>query len=101
MRKLLCALLVLSLLCALGTGCGKKAADAADTQTPPAETVTEPAPEPEPEPVKLNYDYLNGLYDLADDRVGKRPFAVSVNNNYAGWPQYGISKADIIVEIET
>lgn len=60
-----------------------------------------PAPAPPPAPVKLNYNYLNGLYDLPDDRVGKRPYAISVNNNYAGWPQKGVSKADIVLEIET
>lgn len=59
------------------------------------------APAPPPEPVKLNYNYLTGLYDLPDERVGMRPYAISINNNYDGWPQKGTSKADIIVEIET
>ncbi len=50
---------------------------------------------------KESYNRLTGLYDLANDRVGYRPIAVSVNNINVAWPQYGISKADIIYEIET
>ena len=98
---LLCLLLCLSML----GGCGKEDIPEITISDPgqsgQTEPQPEPEPEPEPEPVRLNYNYLTGLYDLPDARVGKRPIAVSVNNNYASWPQYGISKADIIVEIET
>ncbi len=44
---------------------------------------------------------LTGKHDMASDRVGMRPYAVSVNNIYECWPQYGISQADVIVEMET
>ncbi len=47
------------------------------------------------------YNPLTGLYDLPADRVGMRPVAVSVNNIYDCWPQYGISQADYILEMET
>lgn len=90
-RCALCALLLLGL-----TGCGGPGGAASHSvfETP---LFTIPAEETEP----LAYNYLTGLYDLAEDRVGMRPFAVSVNNNYASWPQYGVSQADIVVEIET
>lgn len=32
---------------------------------------------------------------------GKRPFGVEVNNYLGCWPQYGVSQADIIYEMET
>ena len=50
---------------------------------------------------KSAYNPLTGEYNMAQDRVGQRPIAVSVNNIQQSWPQYGISKADFIVEIET
>jgi hypothetical protein len=46
-------------------------------------------------------NYLTGEYNMAEDRVGKKPVAISVNNFDASWPQSGISKADLLVEIET
>lgn len=50
---------------------------------------------------KTAYNYLTGNDDMAADLVGKRPYAVSVNNILECWPQYGLSQADIIYEIET
>lgn len=47
------------------------------------------------------FNPLTGIYDMARDRVGKRPIAVSVNNISQSWPQSGISMADYILEIET
>lgn len=44
---------------------------------------------------------LTGEYNMAQDRVGMRPIAVAVNNIKQSWPQYGISEADYILEIET
>lgn len=49
----------------------------------------------------LAYNYLTGVYDLAPDRAGLRPICISVNNRVDSLPQSGISKADLIVEIET
>ena len=48
--------------------------------------------------VKENLNQLTGLYDVADSAKGKRPCAVMVNNIEASLPQYGIYKADIILE---
>jgi len=50
---------------------------------------------------KSAYNPLTGENTMAMDRVGKRPIAVSVNNIGQSWPQYGISQADYILEIET
>lgn len=49
----------------------------------------------------MAFNYLTGNFDLAPDRVGLRPACVSVNNRIDSLPQSGISKADVIVEIET
>ncbi len=50
---------------------------------------------------KTAYNYLTGEYTLAQDRVGYRPYCVSINNISACWPQYGIAQADMMIEIET
>ncbi|NLC78520.1 MAG: DUF3048 domain-containing protein [Ruminococcaceae bacterium] len=50
---------------------------------------------------KESFNMLTGENNLANDRVGWRPIAISVNNISPSWPQSGISGADVIVEIET
>ena len=102
-KRLLCALLALVLLLApVGCGSDKDGTDtsAVDTDTDDTQDDTADDEPTEAEPT-LAYNYLTGEHDLALDREGKRPFAISVNNNYIGWPQKGISKADIVLEIET
>lgn len=47
------------------------------------------------------FNPLTGISDMPRDRVGMRPLAVSVNNISMSWPQYGVSDADIVYEIET
>ncbi len=42
---------------------------------------------------------LTGLEDLSDEAIGTRPVAVMVSNVSAAMPQYGISDADIIIEM--
>ncbi len=44
---------------------------------------------------------LTGRSDMASDRIGQRPYAVAVNNIYDSWPQYGLSQADVLIEMET
>ena len=55
--------------------------------------------------ITVSQDALNpltGEHNMASDRVGLRPYAISVDNaDFSGKPQSGISHADIIVEIET
>ena len=106
-KNMLCIALVLALLLAT-VGCGSDSSstdnsgtsDATATEGDGVDETEEPVEVEEPEPT-LAYNYLTGEHDLPLERVGKRPFAVSVNNNYIGWPQKGISKADIVLEIET
>lgn len=51
---------------------------------------------------KESLNPLTGKNDLSNDMIGMRPYAVSVDNSdYNGWPQDGISRADIIIEMET
>ncbi len=47
------------------------------------------------------YNRLTGEYNLARDREKSRPVAVAVNNIVYAIPQYGISYADFITEMET
>ena len=42
---------------------------------------------------------LTGLPTLAPEAIGKRPFAIMVNNVNAAMPQYGIEQADVIFEL--
>ena len=51
--------------------------------------------------LKNAYNPLTGISNMAGDRVGIRPVAVSVNNISLAWPQYGTSMADYIIETET
>ncbi len=52
--------------------------------------------------LKESLNPLTGQMNLANDRAGMRPYAVVIDNSdYNGKPQDGISRADILVEIET
>ena len=94
-RRALCVLCILLTFCLLvSCGTGRAAPVSSLTVDPNFFGSETSAPSGQ-------YNYLTGRYDLSDERVGLRPFAVSVNNNYASWPQYGVSQADIVVEIET
>ena len=78
-----------------------ESAEPAATEAPaheaaPAETTKKK--KKEKAAVKENFNQLTGLYDVADSAKGKRPCAVMVNNIEASLPQYGIYKADIILE---
>ncbi len=96
-KRIACGALCILLALSLFAGCKGRATGAVAVSTAGAPLFTIPEAEEEP----LCYNYLTGLCDLAPERAGQRPFAVSVNNNYASWPQYGVSRADIVVEIET
>ena len=98
MKKRFSLLAVLLALALCLAACGGDAAEpvTGDADAPPMQE--EPVVPAEPEPI---YNPLTGRYDLDADRAGKRPFAVSINNNEFAWPQYGTSAADIIYEIET
>ena len=107
-RIALCLLFALML-----TGCGKKEViETGDLSTPttvpattaattvPAETteVTEPTV-PETEPVVVYRNPLTG--QVLEEPYTGRPVALSIGNTQDALPQLGISKADMLYEIET
>ena len=47
------------------------------------------------------YNPLNGLYDWSEYRKGQRVIGVAVSNIQNSWPVYGISGAEVVIEIET
>lgn len=49
----------------------------------------------------IAFNYLTGRYDMPEDRVGMRPFCISIDNAEGSWPQSGLSIADILIEMET
>ena len=65
------------------------------TETEPAPTETEPAPT-ETEPVVLYYNPLTG--EVLPEYSENRPFAIMLNNHQSAMPQYGVGKADILIE---
>ena len=67
----------------------------APTDTEPVPTETEPAPT-ETEPVVLYRNPLTG--EALAEYSENRPYAVIFNNIQAAMPQYGVSKADILIE---
>ncbi len=47
------------------------------------------------------YNFLTGENTMASDRVGLRPYAISINNIEEALPQYGFTDADVYYEAET
>lgn len=84
MKRIMILLLALALI--LLTGCKKQ--EEVTTTQPTTVTTTQPE--------KKYYNFLTGL----ERKAGKapRPVAVTVNNIEASLPQYGIGKADILME---
>lgn len=100
MKKLLSALLAAA-LALTAFGCAKNNADAETTDETDWNqnasyygTVEVSAP-------RDAYNFLTGLSDMASDNAGLRPYAVAVNNYKNCWPQYGLSGADILCEMES
>ncbi len=81
-------------------GCGKK--DEESTEETTEETTEALVIEEVAEVVEELSEYTNlltGLVDLTDEAIGTRPIAVMISNVAAAMPQYGISDADIIIEM--
>lgn len=107
MKRLVCMLLIASLLvCGLG-GCGKQEEIQKRTTSPLPSTTTVPtttptsAPTETPkDPLPANYNPLTGLNDLTTEN--NRPVAIMVPNDSAviGY-QMGLDKADFYMECET
>ena len=102
MKKLLCILLCLCFVFTLAA-CGKSSSSG-EIVDPVADELAGTSDTYGTVDVTATKDALNpltGVKDMASDRVGMRPYAVSVNNIADCWPQYGISQADVIIEMET
>ena len=85
MKKLLAAILCLIFIMTL-VACAKP----------------EDPPEPDPEPTLDKLNYLTGEFNMSSEVEGMRPYAVAINNlQNGGWPQYGISQADVVIEMVT
>lgn len=98
------SLAVILLLCLLLGACGTAPQTPTTTEgtvatTAPVETTAETVPEETTEPVVLYRHPLTG--EPLDEPSTVRPVAVAIGNSKGCLPQYGISKADILYEIET
>ena len=114
MKRLLCLLLVLSLVLA---GCGKKEAEiptepsteaTAAPTTEATEAPTTEATEPETEPTEPETEPTEPLGQVnpltgepLEEVYTGRPVAFSLNNSSACLPQYGLDKLDWMFEVET
>ena len=107
MKRLLCLLLVLSLML---VGCGKKSAEAEPTVAPtaapteaptevPTEAPTEAPTEPEPTEPPAPHNPLTG--EPLEEYYTGRPVAFTINNISACLPQYGLNSLDWMFELET
>ena len=101
-------LLTASLIAACGSGdanngSGSKIVEIGTTTKATQQTTKETTTQKETETTAIvregELNLLTGEYDLPKSAVGKRPVGVSVNNEYAAMPQYGVSDADIIYEM--
>ncbi len=107
MKRVVSALLVISLLMTGLSACSKQpdtssdttTTTAATTTTAPTTTTTTAPSQPIVDPVEYNYNPLTGVNDLKSD--SNRPVAIMVTNEpgIIG-NQYGIDKADFYMETE-
>ncbi len=101
-RFLLCVLALLAATALLAACGGSESAPSAPAgiSAPAAVPTPEPTPTPTPTPPPYEPNILTGAARGADYGLDQRPLAVMINNITQARPQYGISKADIITEIE-
>ena len=104
MKKLCSAFTALTLAlsmaaCAQQTGAGasgEAASSGSGTVSQAAPTAT---PTPEPKEYVVGFDPLTG--EQIDENDRSRPIAVMIQNNKAGYPQWGIKGAEVLVEAIT
>ena len=85
--------------CAQQTGAGasgEAASSGSGTVSQAAPTAT---PTPEPKEYVVGFDPLTG--EQIDENDRSRPIAVMIQNNKAGYPQWGIKGAEVLVEAIT
>ena len=105
MRKFASALALLSLILAL-TACSRQTETAASGTSSSASPVSSqaaptatPSPTPDPQEYVVGRDPLTG--EQVDENDRSRPIAVMIQNNKAGYPQWGIKGAEVLVEAIT
>lgn len=67
-------------------------------EEPPTTTATQPTTETTTEAAPKNVNILTGEANLKEDAIGKRPFAIMVENHPDARPQWGLCTPDIVVE---
>lgn len=103
MKQRILALFAASML--LLTACGESGGEVQfPTETPPANTSSQPTPGSTPSPVPTPgepegpVNPLTGL-PMDEEQINDRPIAVMLNNLKQAMPQLGVSQADIIYEV--
>ena len=106
MKKLCSVLTALTLVlsmtaCAQQTGAGASEDSSAPDSSSAAQAVptATPTPTPEPKDYVVGFDPLTG--EQVDENDRSRPIAVMIQNNKAGYPQWGIKGAEVLVEAIT
>lgn len=87
-KSVICIVLVLCMI--IPFAACKKEEEPTTTAPTTTETTTEAAPK--------NINILTGEANLKEDAIGKRPFAIMVENHPDARPQWGLSTPDIVVE---
>ena len=106
MKKLCSVLTALTLIlsltaCAQQTGAGASgdpSVSGSGSASQAAPTAT-PTPTPDPKEYVVGFDPLTG--EQVDENDRTRPVAVMIQNNKAGYPQWGIKGAEVLVEAIT
>lgn len=106
MKKLCSVLTALTLVlsmtaCAQQTGAGASEDSSAPDSSSASQAVptATPTPTPEPKDYVVGFDPLTG--EQVDENDRSRPIAVMIQNNKAGYPQWGIKGAEVLVEAIT
>lgn len=98
MKRILLCLLALLTACVLLSACGHGKPEESAAAPTPAPAV--PTPEPTPELPPYEPNILTGAPRDASYVPDQRPVAIMINNIFAARPHRGLSKADILVEIQ-
>ena len=87
--------------CAQQTGTGASEDSSAPDSSSASQAVptATPTPTPEPKDYVVGFDPLTG--EQVDENDRSRPIAVMIQNNKAGYPQWGIKGAEVLVEAIT
>lgn len=104
-KPIIIAIAVLIIIAIIASVCAIAARNGKDDTEPTTQPTTEAATEEAPQPQTFNaVNPLTGEAGYSDSAIGKRPVAVVVENEYSSSgvrPQWGIDKADIILEGES